>query len=124
CHAGGRRASLSTSVVRSTGLCGATHPATSEQIRQTSAMAAARMATGEVRKLYPMSLSSQPNNAFFISQSLSGRRPDPPAAALTTSGTYLRPLERHPLEEHEVVGQLDQVDLLVLAPGQRLLVQR
>ena len=50
-HAGGSRASLSSSVLRSKGLCGATHPANSEQNRQTSATAAAIIATGEVRKL-------------------------------------------------------------------------
>jgi len=50
-HAGGSRASLSSSVVRSNGLWGATHPANTEQNRQISAMAAASMATGDVRKL-------------------------------------------------------------------------
>ncbi len=32
--------------------------------------------------------------------------------------------DAHPLEVHEVVGQLHQLDLLAHAPGQRLLVQR
>ncbi len=50
-HAGGSRASLNSSVLRSNGLCGATQPANSEQNTHTTAIAAAPMATGEVRKL-------------------------------------------------------------------------
>jgi hypothetical protein len=50
-QAGGRRASLSSSVVRSNGLCGATKPANTEQKMQMRATAAAAIATGEVRKL-------------------------------------------------------------------------
>ena len=56
-HDGGRRASLSSSVVRSNGLCGATQPANSDANTQTKAMKAAAIATGELRKLWPISLS-------------------------------------------------------------------
>ena len=50
-HAGGKRASLSSSVARSNGLCGAITPANTEQTMQTNATSAAPIATGEVRKL-------------------------------------------------------------------------
>ncbi|MNY76550.1 hypothetical protein D3C86_2161680 [compost metagenome] len=50
-QAGGSRASLSSSVAKSNGLCGATHPANSEQNTQIRAMAAATIAMGDVRKL-------------------------------------------------------------------------
>ena len=58
-QAGGRRASDNSSVVRSSGLCGATQWANRAQKTQTKAMAAATMAVGEVRKLWPTSLSHQ-----------------------------------------------------------------
>ena len=48
---GGRRASLNSSVARSKGLCGATQPAKTEQNTHTSAIKAATIAMGEVRKL-------------------------------------------------------------------------
>ena len=51
CQAGGRRASLSSSVVRSSGLCGATQPANVAQNTQTKAITAATIAMGELRKL-------------------------------------------------------------------------
>ena len=63
-HAGGLRASLSSSVVRSKGLCGATSPANTAQKTQTAAIAAARIAIGEVRKLWPTSLSNQRESCF------------------------------------------------------------
>ena len=47
--AGARR--VSSSVVRSNGLCGATQPANTAQNTQTSAISAAPIAIGEVRKL-------------------------------------------------------------------------
>ena len=50
-QAGGKRASLSSSVARSKGLWGATHPANTEQNTQISAIAAATIAMGDVRKL-------------------------------------------------------------------------
>src|SRR3954465_3821618 len=90
-HDGGRRASLSTSVERSNGLCGAIHPAKTEQITQTSAMAAARRATGEVRKLDPVALSSQPNSFVFIS-GLCEAPPGLAAAASSHQGLTLPPL--------------------------------
>ncbi len=64
-QAGGRRASLSSSVLRLNGSCGATQPANTEQKMQTSAMAAATIATGEVRKLWPTSLSKPARKSFF-----------------------------------------------------------
>jgi hypothetical protein len=70
-QAGGRRASLSSSVLRLNGSCGATQPANTEQKMQTSAMAAATIATGEVRKLWPTSLSSQRARVFFIGRECS-----------------------------------------------------
>jgi len=48
---GGMRASLSSRVVRSNGLWGATQPANSAQNTHTAAMSAATMAVGELRKL-------------------------------------------------------------------------
>ena len=56
-------------------------------------MAAASIATGEVRKLYPTSLSSQPNNVFFIAEKLPSAARTVPAAALITSGAYFRALD-------------------------------
>jgi hypothetical protein len=50
-QAGGRRASPSSSDARSKGLCGDTQPANTAQNRQVSAISAATIATGEVRKL-------------------------------------------------------------------------
>ena len=57
-QAGGRRESPSSSVARSKGSCGATQPAKTAQKAQTSATAAATMATGERRKLNHRSLSA------------------------------------------------------------------
>ena len=50
-QAGGKRASISSSVAKSNGLCGATTLANTEQNTQTKATMPAAMATGEVRKL-------------------------------------------------------------------------
>ena len=50
-HDGGKRALLSSSVVRSNGLCGATHGANTAQNTQMKANKAAPMATGDDRKL-------------------------------------------------------------------------
>ncbi|MCY1383660.1 hypothetical protein D9M69_718090 [compost metagenome] len=58
CHTGGRRAFIRSSVARSKGLWGAIQLAKSAQTTQMSAITAATMAVGEVRKLYPTSLSS------------------------------------------------------------------
>ena len=50
-QAGGKRASLNSSVARSNGLVGETQPAKTEQKRQMKAMAAATIAMGDWRKL-------------------------------------------------------------------------
>ncbi len=63
---GSRRAWLSSSVVRSKGLWGATKSANTAQNTQMAAMSAAIMAIGEVRKLYPTSLSSQRERTCFM----------------------------------------------------------
>src|SRR6185312_3472684 len=65
-QAGGSRASDSTSVERSNGLCGATQPAKAAQKTQTNSTTAAVIATGEVRKLKPTSPSSQRCRARII----------------------------------------------------------
>jgi hypothetical protein len=64
-QAGGRRALPSSSVVRSNGLWGATQGANTAQNKQTAAMTDATMAVGEVRKLWPTSLSSQRKSMDF-----------------------------------------------------------
>jgi len=67
-HTGGRRESDSSSVLRSNGLCGATQPANSAQNVHTSAISAARMATGEDRKLWATSLSYQRKKVFCMAR--------------------------------------------------------
>src|SRR5437868_8650565 len=67
-QAGGSRASPSSSSARSKGLCGVTQPANTAANRQAKAIAAANIATGELRKLCPTSLSSQRARVFFIEE--------------------------------------------------------
>src|SRR5690349_8207381 len=71
-QAGGRRASPSSSVARSKGLWGVTQPAKTAQNRHRNAMTAAIIATGELRKLCPTSLSSQRARFFFIRERKDG----------------------------------------------------
>ena len=82
-QAGGRRASLRSSVARSKGLCGATQPAKTALNTQASATAAAPTATGELRKLWPTSLSQNRDHAFM--------RARPPAAWRIRPGWHAVP---------------------------------
>src|SRR6185503_7666431 len=91
---GGDSASSRLSVARSNGLCGATQGANIAPARPTASTAADTSATGERRKLY-------------------ARSPLGPAS-----------FDHGPLLLVDVVGQLDQVDVLLDSPGERLLVQR
>src|SRR5688572_595113 len=65
-QAGGRLESMSCSVARSNGSCGATHGAHAEATAQASATSAAAIATGEERKLYQTSLSKNRARAVRI----------------------------------------------------------
>ena len=63
---GGRRASDSSSVARSNGLCGATHGANSALKMHTAATTAAPIAIGEVRKLCQTSPSKKRPSAVVV----------------------------------------------------------
>ena len=87
-----------------TGCAARPRPANSAQNTQTSAIGRGqRSPPARCRKLYPTSLSSQPNSVLFIA-ARSRAPPGRSGCGAHRIGTYFAPLTDIHLNEHEVVG--------------------